>query len=57
MPYQGKFVHLLGDLLEVLHVVNCEERIIHQIFGDDVLYPLRTPAELLATRSTCSLFS
>jgi hypothetical protein len=28
MPYQGKLVHLLGDLLEIPHVVDCEERII-----------------------------
>jgi hypothetical protein len=29
MPYQGKFVHLLGDLLEVSYVVVRQERIIH----------------------------
>jgi hypothetical protein len=28
MPYQGKFVHLLGDLLEISHVVDRQERII-----------------------------
>jgi hypothetical protein len=28
MPYQGKFVHLLGDLLEVSHDVDHQERII-----------------------------
>jgi hypothetical protein len=37
MPYQDKFVHLFGDLLEILHVVNRQERIIQKIFGDDVL--------------------
>jgi hypothetical protein len=37
MPYQGKFVHLFGDLLEVSHVVDRHERIIHKIFGDDAL--------------------
>jgi hypothetical protein len=29
MPYQGKLVHLLGDLLEVSHVIDRQERIIH----------------------------
>jgi hypothetical protein len=29
MPYQGKLVHLLGDLLEVSHVVDRQELIIH----------------------------
>jgi hypothetical protein len=37
MPYQGKFVHLFGDLLEISHVVDRQERIIQKIFGDDVL--------------------
>jgi hypothetical protein len=36
MPYQGKLVHLLGDLLEIPHVVDREERIIQQIVGDNV---------------------
>jgi hypothetical protein len=39
MPYQGKFVHLLADLLEIPHVVDREERIIQQILS-------RTLAEL-----------
>jgi hypothetical protein len=29
MPYQAKFVHLFGDLLEVSHVVDRQEWIIH----------------------------
>jgi hypothetical protein len=29
MPYQGKFLHLFGDLLEVSHVLDHQERIIH----------------------------
>jgi hypothetical protein len=29
MPYHGILVHLLGDLLEVLHVVDRQEWIIH----------------------------
>jgi hypothetical protein len=37
VPYQGKFVHFLGDLLEVSYVVVRQERIIHHIYGDDVL--------------------
>jgi hypothetical protein len=37
MPYQGNLVHLLGDLLEIPHVVEREERIIQQIIGDNVL--------------------
>jgi hypothetical protein len=37
MPYQGKFVHLVGDLLKISHVVDRQERIIKKIFGDDVL--------------------
>jgi hypothetical protein len=37
MPYQGKIVHLFGDLLEVSNVVVRQHRIIHQICGDDVL--------------------
>jgi hypothetical protein len=37
MPYQGKFVHLFGDLLKISHVVDHRERIIQKIFGDDVL--------------------
>jgi hypothetical protein len=37
MPYQGKFVYLFGDLLEISHVVDRQERIIQKIFGDDVL--------------------
>jgi hypothetical protein len=37
MPYQGKFVHLFEDLLKISHVVAHQERIIHYIFGDDVL--------------------
>jgi hypothetical protein len=40
MPYQGKFVHLLGDLLEIPHVVDREERIIQQILVMMFLYPL-----------------
>jgi hypothetical protein len=58
MPYQGKFVHLLGDLLEISHVVDREERIIQQIFGDDVL--VSSPGHQQssrAARSTRSLFS
>jgi hypothetical protein len=35
--YQGKVVHLFGDLLEVPDVVVRQNRIIHQICGDDVL--------------------
>jgi hypothetical protein len=37
MPYQGKIVHIFGDLLEVSNVVVRQDRIIHQICGDDVL--------------------
>jgi hypothetical protein len=37
MPYQGKIVHLFGDLLEVSNVLVRQDRIIHQICGDDVL--------------------
>jgi hypothetical protein len=37
MPYQGRPIHLLGDLLEIPHVVDREERIIEQIVGDSVL--------------------
>jgi hypothetical protein len=37
MPYQGKFVHLFGDLLEISHVVNRQEGIIQKIIADDVL--------------------
>jgi hypothetical protein len=29
MPYHGILVHLFGDLLEVSHVANCQEWIIH----------------------------
>jgi hypothetical protein len=37
MPYQGKLVHFLGDLLEIAHVVDREERIIQQIISDNIL--------------------
>jgi hypothetical protein len=37
VSYQGKPVHLLGDLLKIPHVVDREERIVQQIVGDDVL--------------------
>jgi hypothetical protein len=37
MPYQGKIVHLFGDLLEVSNVVVRQDQIIHHIYGDDVL--------------------
>jgi hypothetical protein len=37
MPYQGKIVHLFGDFLEVSYVVVRQDRIIHYIYGDDVL--------------------
>jgi hypothetical protein len=37
MPYQGKIIHLFEDLLEVSYVVVHQDRIIHQICGDDVL--------------------
>jgi hypothetical protein len=37
MPYQGKIVHLFGDLLEVSNVVVHQDRIIHQTYGDDIL--------------------
>jgi hypothetical protein len=37
MPYQGKLVHLFEDLLEVSNVVVRQDRIIHQICGDDIL--------------------
>jgi hypothetical protein len=58
MPYQGKFVHLLGDLLEISHVVNREERIIQQVFGDDVLVSsLGHQQSSRAARSIRSLFS
>jgi hypothetical protein len=58
MPYQGKLVHLLGDLLEIQHVVNRQERIIQQIFGDDVLKSSpRHQQHSTAARSTRSLFS
>jgi hypothetical protein len=46
MPYQGKPVHLLGDLLEIPHVVNREERIIQQIIGDNVLDDRRLSPDL-----------
>jgi hypothetical protein len=58
MPYQGKFVHLLGDLLEIPHVVSREERIIPQIEGDKVF--VSSPRRQLSSRvarSTHSLFS
>jgi hypothetical protein len=58
MPYQGKFVHLLGDLLEIPHVVDREERIIQPIFGDDVLVSSLGHQQISrAARSTRSLFS
>jgi hypothetical protein len=58
MPYQGKLVHLLGDLLEIPHVANRVERIIQQIFGDDVLESSpRHEQHSRAARSTRSLFS
>jgi hypothetical protein len=41
MPYQGKFVHLFGDLLEISHVVDRQERIIQKTFGDNV--PISSP--------------
>jgi hypothetical protein len=37
VPYQGKIVHLFGNLLEVSDVVVRQDRIIHSICGDDVL--------------------
>jgi hypothetical protein len=58
MHYQGKFVHLLGDLLEIPHVVDRDERIIQQIFGDDIF--VSSPGHQQsskAARSTRSLFS
>jgi hypothetical protein len=58
MPYQGKFVHLLGDLLEIPDVVDREERIIQQIFGDDVLVSSPGHQQISkAARCTRSLFS
>jgi hypothetical protein len=45
MPYQGKPVHLLGDLLEIFHVVDREKRIIQQIIGDNVLESSQTSIE------------
>jgi hypothetical protein len=58
MPYQGKFVHLLGDLLKISHVVDRQERIIQQIYGDDVLVSSPGHQQISrAARSTRSLFS
>jgi hypothetical protein len=58
MPYQGKFVHLLGGLLEVPHVIDREEKIIQPIFGDDVLVSsLGHQQSSRAVGSTRSLFS
>jgi hypothetical protein len=58
VSYQGKPVHLLGDLLEIPHVVDREERIIQQIIGDDVLESSpRHQQSSRAARSTRSLFS
>jgi hypothetical protein len=58
MPYQGKFVHLLGDLLEIWHVVDHQERIMQQIFGDDILVSSPGHQQISrAARSTRSLFS
>jgi hypothetical protein len=37
MSYQGKIVQLFGDLLEVSYILVRQNRIIHQICGDDVL--------------------
>jgi hypothetical protein len=37
VSYHGEIVQLLGDLLEVSYVVLHQNRIIHQICGDDVL--------------------
>jgi hypothetical protein len=58
MPYQGKLVHLLGDLLKIPHVVDREERIIQQIIDDSVLEssPRHQQSSGVA-RSTRSLFS
>jgi hypothetical protein len=58
MPYQGKPVHLLGDLLEIPYIIDREERIIQQIVGDNVLEssPKHQQSSRVA-RSTRSLFS
>jgi hypothetical protein len=50
-PYQGKFVHFLEDLLEVSYVVVRQERIIHQICGDDVL--VSAPGHQQLFRAPC----
>jgi hypothetical protein len=58
MSYQGKFVNLLGDLLEIPHVIDRVERIIQQIFGDDVLVSSPGHQQISrAARRTRSLFS
>jgi hypothetical protein len=55
VPHQGKFVHFLGDLLEVLYVVVCQERIIHQICGDDVL--VSAPRHQQLFKAPCGPYS
>jgi hypothetical protein len=58
MPYQGKHVHLLRDLLEIPHVVDRQKRIIQQIVGDNVLESSpRCQQSSKVARRTCSLFS
>jgi hypothetical protein len=58
MPYHGILVHLLGDLLEITHVVDRQERIIHYIRGDDDVL-VSTPGYQQIFRvscGTCSFF-
>jgi hypothetical protein len=58
MSYHGKIVQLFGDLLEVSYVVVRQNRVIHQICGDDVLVSMSGHQQISrAPRGPCGFFS